>query len=196
MDGKRPPLQPAGVVRALLAVGSGAADDEVLAALGPPIVATGSVVEGDVDALYAGQRTDLRLSARIEVVHGERWRTDQLRITNLPPDIGTSEVARTLTWKSERVDRIVLSTHEEWEPRRLAISAVNDGSAEGVDLLEVTPEQGVDLEGLVAQIAEIWGVHTVVDADFGRPVVEVLREWVAEHGEPDLEAQLAPIVSA
>lgn len=197
VDGTRPPLDPARVVRALCAAADGATDAEVITALGPPAFPTGSMVEGDLDELYAGRRTNLRLSGRIEVVH----QTDPsrggelLRITNLPPEVGTSHVAQHLADHVETESGLE-RPHMVWGRRdRLPIRDVNDQSAGGTELLEVTLEPDVDVGAVVSAVLGIWDVHIVLEVDFGQPVVDILRGWVAEHGEHDLDAQLGPILN-
>ena len=73
---------------------------------------------------------------------------------------------------------------------------VDDESSGETSVFVVTVEDGVDLDLATAAVGELWGVHTTVDVQLQRPLPALLRAWIDEHGDVDLERRLTLIERA
>lgn len=90
-EGLRPPFRPRAIIAAVREVikRPEVADKELAGIAGPPYFMTGCIVAGNLAALAAGRRTELRLQPQISISDDR-----EVVIENIPPNISTDDTAR------------------------------------------------------------------------------------------------------
>lgn len=185
--GTAPPFAPAAVVRAvgLAAADSSVSDEELVSALGPPWFPTDCVVTGDLAALAAGERTDLRLSARLGVER--RGDSDRISITQLPFGIGPSAIGDALAARVNSARGLGGADQLELRERAdLPLRNITDLSNDSLEHLVCDVRVGADAELCRDRILETWPVTITIGARLAAPAAALVRA-----AADDAEAQAA-----
>jgi hypothetical protein len=192
-EGTRPPFRPKGIMNAIREVFSRphATSEEITAIIGPPDFPAGCIVTGNLTELAAGVPTDLTLQARITIDEDNR----QIVIENIPPNITTGEARQNVADRAK--------AHETPPgypyPRQIAglpITNVRDCSSGDSDRLVCIAEPGTSLEQLRDRLIGVYGVSTSMPVALPRPLPDMVRGWVASHGNADILASLAALEHA
>lgn len=187
--GTHPPLDPASVVRAIRAATT-ATDAELAAIVGLPSFPTGCAVDGDLPTFAAGDSTELRLSAHIVEITGDR-----LLISHLPPDIAAGEIANRIQARVHPPAHPTIDTPLALGNEPSSIRDVNDSSTvdTGTQLVvTVTPGR---LPAARSLIDDIWGIHRTISIRLPQPLTNLIRSF-AEQPAADLQQRLSLIESS
>ena len=190
VDGPKPPFDPTRILAGVRSAAAGGSDEMIAATVGAPSFPGGCRVQYDHERLVTGIRTRLDVCANVAAAG-----PGLIRITSIPSDINSGTIVLALEHRAEHPPP---ERPEGWPalPPRLPIRNINDQSADGRRLLEVTLEPEADDDAVIAEIEGIWGVHTEIDVTLGQPLARILRDWVDFGSRDDLDDRLAIIANA
>jgi DNA gyrase subunit A len=185
--GTAPPFEPSRVLDALaLAIDHpDSTDDDLAAAIGPPVFPTGCFVDVDLSALHAGDQTRLRMSAQISAEETDDG--PRLVITNLPLRVGNNEVLLSISGRSrpiEDADRYP----ELAAATRLPIVGINDESDRRGTRILCTLRDGADVDQTVGQLLGLWPVSVERSCRLDAPIGTLIRQAVDEDRSGQLDA--------
>lgn len=216
-EGTRPPFRPAAVIDALRHVVArpGLPTAQIIDLVGPPDFVTGCTVTGDLDALAAGQRTELGLQARVTVTDAAQVAARVKRaavpgheppgftrdpslpviiLDNFAPYASTDEVVVSIGKRAREYHQ--RTGHPELSALTgLPIRDLRDLSARG-DWLVCLPAAGTPPEVVREQLLTVHGVTISVPVGLPRPLPTVIRSWVRTHRQEDLAASLTALEDA
>jgi hypothetical protein len=177
------------VVRSIRAA-STATDAELAAVVGLPSFPTGCAVEGDLPTFAAGDPTELRLSAHIAEITGDR-----LLISHLPPDIASGEIANRIQTRLHPLAHPTIDTPLGHGNESSPILDVNDSSTvETGTHLVVTVAAG-RLSEARSIIDDIWGIHRTMSVHLRQPLANLIRHF-GEQPAADLQPRLSLVESS
>jgi len=186
--GSRPPYDPRRVVEALmrLAGDPSLGDDELVDLVGAPSFPTKCEVNGELEAMTAGELATLRLTARFQPAPAPQrgWLLDRL-----PPGVGVGQVEHYVSSNIER-RRWTDELPELDLQTRLPVTNITNLSAGDTVCLAVTAAPDADLDVLRDRLVEVWGVSIELRVRLPASLPEVLRRWVSQHGDEDLNVSL------
>ena len=223
--GTQPPLEPLRVIAALrrLLDDPRATDADVLEIAGPPYPVTGCEISGDLGALFAGRRTEIRETARImitgvpvpeppaeprpapgshgHIAAGRGGAYDgppfaaHLIIESLPAQVGTSDAVQAITSRIQL--RHWHGSHPELARRiALPIADIYDESRENDVRIHLSLEPGSDPAAVRDQLQDVDGVGWNATWAFPAPLASMLRSWVELHQGEDIAASLTRLEDA
>jgi hypothetical protein len=223
--GTQPPLEPFRLIAALrrLLDDPRATDADLLQVAGPPYPVTGCEISGDLAALYAGSRTEIRETGRITitgvpvpepraeprlapgsheviVVGGPSADSGppfaaHLIIESLPAQAGTFDVVNAITQRLEV--RHWHHSHPELARRiGLPVADIYDESREYDVRIHLRLEPGSDPVAVRDQLHDIDGVGANAIWAFPAPLASMLRSWVGQYQDEDIEASLTRLEDA
>jgi len=183
--GRRPPFDPKRVTDTLLAL----VDHPKISApdlvnmIGPPAFPTRCSVDGDLDALAAGEPAVLTLTARLSPTP-RGWAADRL-----PPGVSSSQIHERV---AERVNaRPWSAQHPELDRQaRIPLARIEDLSTGDRTRLVFTAAPGADLNELRDRLLWVHGLSIAVSVQLAAPLPELLRSWVRTHRHDNLHASL------
>lgn len=195
-EGLRPPFRPHAVIDAIREVikRPDATDAELTAMVGPPYFLTGCTVTGNLTALAAGRRTELRLQAQVSISDDR----STVVIENIPPNISTDDTASIITsrasaprWASDHpgLHRI---TH-------LPLADLRDETSDRTSpfgRIICIPKPGTPPEQLRDMLLDVPGVSTTMPVALPRPLPALIRHWAQTNATEDLLASLAALEHA
>ena len=185
--GTAPPFEPSRVLDALtLAIDHpDSIDDDLAAAVGPPVFPTGCSVHVDLSALHAGDRTRLRMSAQIsvEAIDGG----PRLVITNLPLGIGRNDVLVSISGRSRPIEN---ADHHPAlaAATRLPIVELNDESDRRGTRILCTLRDGADVGQTIGQLLGLWPVSVERSCRLDAPIGTLVRQAVDDDPSAQLDA--------
>jgi hypothetical protein len=194
--GLRPPFRPHAVIGAVRAVieRPDVTDAELTGMVGLPYFLTGCTVTGDLTALAAGRRTELRLQAQVSISDDR----SMVVIENIPPNISTDDVAGIIVsrahaprWASDHpgLHRI---TH-------LPLADLRDKTSDRASpfgRIICVPTPGTSPEQLRDMLLDVPGVRTTMPVALPRPLPGLIRHWGQANANEDLLASLAALEHA
>jgi DNA gyrase/topoisomerase IV subunit A len=192
--GTRPPFGPHGIIAAIRAVieRPGIPGQALTELVGPPVFASGCAVGGDLPALYAGRKAELRLSAQVTVSADGT----SVVITNIPPNISTDEVPRIIAVRV-RSQNLAARHPQLRQQVYLPVADVRDEGRVGEFGRTVcVPNQDTPPEQLRELLVQIEGVYTTMTVKLPRPLPTLIRDWVKTHGHEDILASLDALARA
>jgi hypothetical protein len=194
-DGTQPPFRPLSVIEAIrhVMLHPRASRKDIINIIGPPDTITGCTVTGDLDALAAGQPTELRYQAKI-TISGDR---QTVIVENIPPNISTDDAAVSIANRAQE-------THDLSRPAalreavRLDVRSVWDESTSRIPdgRIVCRPATGVPPEEVCDQLTRVYGVYTLMYVALPRPLPDTIRRWVRTNQAEDLASSLAALESA
>jgi hypothetical protein len=163
-----------------------ASDADVIEAVGRPVLATGSEITGDLDALNAGEWTEVLVRGVVAVDEA----SDTVVIEHLPPDSSPERLARLLLgqFTPHPVADNPL-TEEEVRVASLVI-AVEDQSTVNADRLVCTPAPGVSALQLRDDLRDLRELESWFNLKLPVPFPVVVRDWVYKWADEDLTTSL------
>ncbi len=209
-EGTRPPFRPHGIMDAIrLAVRRPRATNrELEEAVGPPDFMTGCAVTGDIEGLYAGRSTTLRLQARVRITDESAIRAEfnsgyrttgpdraLIVIDRLPPYVNIDD---TLAWIAERSHRPAPDAlHPQFRMATwLELAAVRDESSGGRYRLVCVPNRDADPGQVREKLLDVYGVYAELEVALPKPLARMIREWTAAHRDEDILASLTELQRA
>ena len=194
--GLRPPFRPHAVIEALREVikRPGVTDAELTGMVGLPYFLTGCTVAGNLTALAAGRRTELRLEAQVSISDDRRT----VVIENIPPNCSTDDTASTIAsrataprWASDHpgLHRIT----------RLPLADLRDETSDRSSpfgRIVCIPTPGTPPEQLRDMLLEVDGVCTTMPVALPQPLPALIRHWAQTNVSEDLLASLAALEHA
>jgi hypothetical protein len=195
-EGLRPPFRPQAIINAVREVISrpGVTDAELAAMAGLPYFLTGCTVAGDLTALAAGHRTELRLQAQVSISDDR----STVIIENIPPNISTDDAvniivsrARAARWASDHPGLHRL-TH-------LPLADVRDKTSDRSSpfgRIICFPQRGTSPEELRDMLLDVPGVCTTMPVGLPRPLPALIRHWATASAHEDMLASLAALERA
>ena len=218
-QGTRPPFRPAAIIDAIRQVlrRPKITAKQILDIIGPPDFVTGSAVTGDLDALFAGQRTELGLQSRVTVTDAahvaarvtkarvpghtppEFTRRDPSRtvlvLDNFPPYVSTGDIMMSIHKRAEQY--AWKARHPELgEQTELPIKYLEDLTARGDYWFVCVPDAGIQPEVLRDQLLGVHGVTDYVSVGLPRPLATMIKTWTRTHQHEDLPASLTALENA
>jgi hypothetical protein len=225
--GNQPPLEPLRVIAALrrLLDDPQVSDGEVLNIAGPPYSVAGCEITGDLGALFRGEPTEVRETARITLTGvpvPERpresrpapasglilsWRggpflpgeqvpfAAHLVVESLPAMVGSSEAAQAIASRA-RPSRFQNSHPELARRATLPVEDVYDASGQHDVKIHVLLKPGSDPAAVRDQLLAVGGVGLDATWAFPAPLATMLRSWTEQHRGEDLTASLARLKDA
>jgi hypothetical protein len=180
VEGTRPAFQPTRVLDAIVLAASSprVSDAELVDIVGPPAFPAGCSVEGDFDALHAGEEVTLTLTARLV----PDPTGTELLMTGMPPVVNPDDVIRSLAQRGAPPPTRPPGSRAFIETR-IPLRDINDRSRPGEELYVLIPTSGTELEELRSQVLEVWGVSTAVRAHLPASTPVILRHHA--QGEPN-----------
>ena len=211
-QGTRPPYHPAAIIEAIrqLLRRPKLTARQINAIVGPPDFFTGCTVTGDLDALAAGQRTELGLQARATVSDTAQ---DNARMWSGQPsrrDAGIPAVVLDKFAPYANPDEIILSIDHRvrkhpWEARYpelsdqagLPIKRMMDLSHGRHGFRHVyVPAAGTSAEELRDRLLKVRGVTYYISVGLPKPLATMIRTWTRAYQHEDLHASLAALEAA
>jgi hypothetical protein len=179
-EGTRPAFDPMRVLDAIVLAASSptVSDAELIDIVGPPAFPAGCTVEGDFDALHAGEAVTLTLTARLD----PDPTGTELLMTGVPPVASPNDVIQSLTERAAPPPPRPPGTRAIRETR-IPLRDIQDRSQRGEDLYALIPSSGTDLAELRSKVLEVWGVGTSVRAHLPASTPVILRHHA--QGEPN-----------
>jgi DNA gyrase/topoisomerase IV, subunit A len=195
-EGLRPPFRPHAVIGAVREVikRPGVTDAELTGMVGLPYFLTGCTVTGNLTALAAGRRTELRLQAQVSISDDR----STVVIENIPPNISTDDTASIIAsrasaprWASDHpgLHRI---TH-------LPLADLRDETSDRASpfgRIVCIPKPGTSPEQLRDMLLDVPGVCTTMPVALPRPLPALIRHWCQTNASEDLLASLAALEHA
>ncbi len=184
VDGTRPAFEPTRVLDAvaLAASSPSVTDAELVDLVGPPAFPAGCAVEGDVDALHAGQAVTLTLTARLDPDPSGT----ELLMTGLPPVVNPHEVIQSLAERAAPSPPRPPGTRAFIETR-IPLGDIRDLSQRHEEVYVLTPSRGTELAELRSKVLDVWGVSTTVRAHLPASTPTIVRHHA--QGEPGAVAR-------
>jgi hypothetical protein len=195
-EGLRPPFRPAAVIDAAREVISRPEmpDKELTGIVGPPYFLAGCAVSGNLAALAAGRRAELRLHARISISDDG----GKVVIENIPPNVSTDEVAQTIASRASA--RRWAEDHSALrEITQLPLASVEDETPERTSpfgRLICIPKPGTSPGQLRDMLMNIPGVCTTMPVALSKPLPDLIKHWVQANSDEDLLASLTALEQA
>jgi hypothetical protein len=188
LAGYRPPFDAHGVVAAirLLLNDRSTSDADVIEAVGGPVLATGSEITGDLDALNAGEWTEVVVKGVVAVDEA----ADTVVIDCLPPESSPERLAQLLLGQYfPRPAADDPLTEEEMQLASL-VMAVDDQSTVNADRLVCTPAPGVSALQLRDHLRDLRELDSWFTLELPSPLPTLVRDWVNKWADEDLAASL------
>ena len=194
-QGLRPPFRPHAVIGAVREAVKlpGVTDAELTGMVGPPYFLTGCTVTGDLTALAAGRRTELRLQAQVSLSDDRRT----VVIENIPPNISTDDTASIIASRA--------SAHRWADDHpglhgitRLLLAELRDETSDWSSpfgRIVCIPAPGTPLEQLRDMLLDVTGVRTTKPVALPLPLPALIR-WAQANASEDLPASLAALEHA
>ena len=194
-DGTQPPFRPLAVIEAIRHVMQhpNASGQEIIEIIGPPDTITGCSITGDLDALAAGQPTELRLQAKITISDDRQT----VIVKNIPPNISTDDAAMSIANRAQETfdlsrpaalrDAVRLDVQSVWDE---STSRIPDGR------IACKPTTGTPPEQVCEQLTRVYGVYTMMYVALPRSLPDTIRQWVRTNKAEDLANSLAALESA
>lgn len=195
-EGLRPPFRPHAIINAIRAVISRpeVTDAELTSLVGPPYFLTGCTVAGDLTALAAGRRTELRLQARVSVSDDGK----NVVIESIPPNISTDDAVNILA--SQATPRRWADEHPGLHHLTyLPLADLRDKTSERSSpfgRIICVPTPGTPPEQLRDRLLDVDGVSTTMRVALPRPLPDLVRQWRQANDGEDLLAGLAALEHA
>lgn len=190
-EGLRPPLRPRAIIDAVREVIKRPAvpDKELAGMVGLPYFLTGCIVTGNLAALAAGRRIELRLQARLSFSDDRR----EVVIENIPPNISTEDVAQIIASRAR---------HPRWAKEhsglhsitRLPLAGLQNETSERAHpfgRLICIPQPGTSPEELRDTLLDVPGVYTTMPVALPQPLPILIKQWARVNAHEDLPASLA-----
>jgi hypothetical protein len=218
-QGTRPPFRPAAVIDAIRQIlrRPRITGRQILDIVGPPDFMTGCAVTGDLAGLFAGQRTELGLQARVTVTdaahfdarptgagHRDRRLMGSLGrdpsrpfivLDNFPPYVCTDDIAMSIQKRAE--EYAWKARHPELAKQTgLPIKDLIDLSTSDDYWFVCVPYDGTPAEVLRDQLLGVRGITDYVSVGLPRPLATMIRTWTRGHQHDDLHASLTALESA
>jgi len=218
-QGTRPPFRPAAVIEAIRQIvrRPKITARQILDIIGPPDFMTGCAVTGDLDALFAGQRTELGLQTRVTITDAAHVHTKAARqrarlnnppptlprnagrpvivLDNFPPYVSTDDIAMSIRKRGEEYAWKI--RHPELgEQAGLPIKYLADETTSGDYWFVCVPDDGTPPETLRSQLLRVHGVTDYVSVGLPRPLATMIRTWTRTHQHEDIEAGLTALEHA
>jgi len=192
-EGLRPPFRPDAIIAAVREViqRPEVTDKELTSLAGLPYFLTGCAVSGNLAALAAGRRTELRLQAQVSISDDRK----EVVIENIPPNISTDETARIIISRAESqpwADNHPGLHHLTFLPITDLRDKTSDRSSPFGRIICI-PKPGTSPERLRDMLLEIPGVCTTMPVQLPRPLPLLIRHWVQANGHEDLLASLTAL---
>lgn len=194
-QGLRPPFRPRAIIDAVREVikRPGVADVELAGIAGPPCFMTGCVIAGDLAALAAGRRTELRLQPQVSI-SADR----EVVIENVPPNISTDDTARVIASRAR--SRPWAQDHPGLHHiAYLPLADLEDETSElssPFGRIICTPKPGTSPERLRDMLLDIPGVYTTMPVALPQPLPTLIKHWVQANAHEDLPASLDALEQA
>jgi DNA gyrase/topoisomerase IV subunit A len=218
-QGTRPPFRPAAIIEAIRQVlrRPKTTAKQILDIIGPPDFITGCAVTGDLDALLAGQRTELGLQTRITITDAAHVYTkaakQAARTNNSPPDVPRNAGQPVLVLDNfppyVNTDDIAISIGKRareylWKNRHpelgqqtvLPIKYLADESTSYDYWFVCVPDDSTPAEVLRDKLLRVHGVTDYVSAGLPRPLATMIKTWTRTHQHEDLDASLTALENA
>jgi hypothetical protein len=195
-EGLRPPFRPHAISNAIRAVINRpeVTDAELTSLVGPPYFLTGCTVTGDLAALAAGRRTELRLQAQVSVSDDRK----NVVIENIPPNISVDDTVSILT--SQATLRRWADDHPGLHHlTHLPLADLRDKTSERSSpfgRIICVPTPGTPPEQLRDRLLDVDGVSTTMRVALPRPLPDLIRHWAQANADADLLASLAALERA
>jgi len=217
-QGTRPPYRPAAVIDTIRQVLARPRlpGRRITDLIGPPDFITGCTVTGDLDALAAGQRTELGLHARVTVTDAAYVRARVAKaavpehepprftrdpsspvivVDNIPPYANPDDMQVTIVNRAQE---------HSWHPRHpelgtltgLPVKGIYDLTARGDYWFAIVPADGAPLDDLRDQLLKVHGVSIYISVGLPRPLPTMIRTWIRTHRHEDLLASLTALEDA
>jgi hypothetical protein len=195
-EGLRPPFRPHAVLAAVreAVTRPDVTDAELTAMIGLPYFLTGCTVTGDLTALAAGRRTDLRLQAQVRI--GDDRRT--VVIENIPPNVSTDETARTIASRAH-APRWGSGHPGLHRMTHLPVAGLRDETSEQASpfgRIICMPTPGTSPEQLRDLLLDVTGVSTTIPVALPRPLPDLIRHWGQASASDELLASLTALEHA
>ncbi len=176
VEGPRPAFEPMRVLDAVAETTTNPTitDADLVELVGPPSFPSGCTVEGDLEALHAGEPTSLVLAARLQP---DATGTNLL-MSGIPPLADPDDVLTSLASRA--------GPAPSWRPEevRLPLADIHDRSTRERDEYALKPRAGTSLEVLRSELLQVWGVSTRLDARLPAATATIIRRHA--EGDPDL----------
>lgn len=195
-EGLRPPFRPHAIIDAIRAVISRpeVTDAELTSLVGPPYFLTGCTVTGDLTALAAGRRAELRLQARVSVSDDGK----NVVIECIPPNSSIDDTVATIA--SQASPRRWADDHPGLHRlTHLPLADLRDQTSERSSpfgRIICVPAPGTPPEQLRDRLLDVDGVSTTMRVALPRPLPDLIRRWRQAHASEDLLASLAALERA
>ena len=193
-EGLRPPFRPRAIADAIREVilRPDIPDQDLTDMAGPPTFMTGCTVTGNLAALAAGRRTELRLRARVSISGG------LVVIENIPPNASTDDTASTIANRARG---------QRWAEKHpglhrltyLPLADIRDETGEQTSpygQIICTPRQGNSAEQLRDMLLDVPGVSTSMPVALPQPLATLIRQWAQGSTREDRLASLDALEDA
>jgi DNA gyrase/topoisomerase IV subunit A len=170
------------------------ADKELTGIVGPPYFLTGCIVTGNLAALAAGRRTELRLQAQVSISDDR----SKVVIENIPPNISTDDAAQIIANRAR--GRRWASEHSRLHHiTQLPLANLADETTERTSPFGrfiCTPKRDTSPQQLRDALLDVPGVYTTMPVALPQPLPTLIKHWVRAYAHEDLSGSLATLDQA
>ena len=195
-QGLRPPYNPRAIMAAIREVikRPGIPDEELTGIAGPPSFLTGCTVTGNLTALAAGRRTELRLQAQLTISDDG----SEVIIGNIPPNASTDDVAATIANRARVPQWADKHPDLHRRPSR-PLGGIRDETHDWPSpygRIICVPGRGTPAGQLRDMLLDIPGVWTTMPVALPQPLPAMIKHWARAHAGQDVPASLAALEQA